>query len=66
MSPLHSHQSQVAGGEPLSDVDLQEISGGQLNLKALLIREVVCRQGVPLDVLQTNRFREMLARPFGR
>ncbi len=66
MFPLHTHQPQAASGEPLSEADLQQVSGGLLNVQKLLIRELVCRQGIPLDVLKNGRFDQILTNPLRR
>jgi hypothetical protein len=73
MSPIHGHQPDAANAKPLSDADLQEISGGLSTpitslkvVQPLLIRELACRQGVPWDVIKAGGFRQLLSNPLGR
>jgi hypothetical protein len=55
----------------LADAELEQINGGLAavaftKVQPLLIKGLVCRQGVPLDVLSNKFLQSILTRPFGR
>ncbi|MFM7642343.1 MAG: hypothetical protein ACKO45_12445 [Cyanobium sp.] len=71
MSPIFSPQVQAESREMLADAELEQVHGGLAavaftKVRPLLIKELVCRQGVPLDVLSNKSLQAILTRPFGR
>lgn len=71
MSPIYPPQVQADSREMLADAELEQINGGLAavaftKVQPLLIKELVCRQGVPLDVLSNKFLQSILTRPFGR